>query len=72
MAAWCGDESRDDTDEIVVHIAWVAKRVRGGAHDGGHELIGLLEGGFLDVKSVRGNSGEGGIVEDNDGVGVFG
>lgn len=24
MAAWCRDQTGDDTDQVVVHIAWIS------------------------------------------------
>ena len=71
MAARGRDERRDDRDEVVVHVAGVAEGVCGGGHDGCHELVGLREGGFLDVQAVLGDVGEGFVVEDDDAVGVL-
>ena len=35
VAPGSGDQGGDDTDEVVVHIAWVTQRGRAGRHDGG-------------------------------------
>jgi hypothetical protein len=72
VALWCGDEGGDEADEIVVHVAGVAKGGGGGGHDGGDELVGLAEGGALHVELVLGDAVEGGVVEDDDRVGVLG
>ena len=52
MASRCRDECGYNADEVIVHIARVAESSCGGGHDGRDELIGLLEGRFLDVESV--------------------
>ena len=49
------DQRRDQTDQVVVHVAWVAQGGGGHGHDGGHQLIDLGEGGGGAVQSVCGN-----------------
>jgi hypothetical protein len=67
-----GDEGGEDGHQVVVHVARVAQGGGAGGHDGGDELVGLLEGGLLQVQAVGGNVGEGAVVEDDDRVGVLG
>lgn len=34
MAAWRRDQGGYDSDEVIVHVAWIAERTCAGRHDG--------------------------------------
>lgn len=65
------DQTGHDSDQIIVHVPGISQRRRRGGHHRSDELIGLLEGGLLDVKCVGCDSGEGAVVEDYHCVGVL-
>ena len=52
MAARCRDQRSNDPHQIIVHITRISKSSCARGHDGGNELIGLLERWLLYVKSV--------------------
>lgn len=65
MASRRGYQTRHQTDQIIVHVARVAKRGGGRRHDGRDELVGLCKGGVLDVQAVCEDLVEGGVVQDD-------
>lgn len=71
MASGRRNQTGDDTDQIVMHVAWVSQSSCASAHDRADELIRLLKGRLLDMKGVRCNARESAIVEDYDRVGVL-
>ena len=52
MAARCRDKRSNNSHQIIVHITRISKSSCARGHDGGNELIGLLERWLLYVKSV--------------------
>lgn len=71
MTSGCWNEPGKDADQVVVHVSRVAQGCRRGGHDGGHEGVGLRDGGDGDFEAVDGDPIESGVVEDHDGVCVL-
>lgn len=71
MAPRRRDQTRYNTDEIVMHVARIAQCRGGSGHDGADETVGLLERGFLDVECICCNPAQGAIVEDDHRIRVL-
>ena len=65
MAARCRNERSDNTNEIVMHVAWISEGCCAGRHNRRDQLIRLLEGGFLHVESICSYSRQRTIVKYN-------
>ena len=66
------NERCDETDKVIVHVSRVAQSGGTGTHDRRHQLVGLCEGGVLDMQHISSNAIQRGIVENNNRIRVVG
>lgn len=72
VTAGRGNETGQQTNEIVVHVSGIAQGGGGSRHDGGNQIIEVIDGGIVQAEPFRGDAIERGIVEHNDSVRRFG
>ena len=66
------NERSNNANEVIVHVARVAKGGCAGGHDSGDELIRLLERRLLDVKSVGSYPWQSAVIEHDHRVCILG
>lgn len=65
MKTRSGYESCDQTDEVVVHVAWVSEWSCARRHDCRDQRVDLGECGRVDFQALRCDSVQRRIVQDN-------
>lgn len=70
MATRGGDEGGDEADEVVVHVTGITQRRRRRGHHCRDERVQLTYSRVGKFQTVDGDAVEGGVVEDDDGIGI--
>mmetsp|Transcript_6258 Transcript_6258/g.10149 ORF Transcript_6258/g.10149 Transcript_6258/m.10149 type:complete len:200 (+) Transcript_6258:537-1136(+) len=66
------DQRGHQTDQVIVHVAWVPQGGGGGGHDGGHQRVQLGHGGVRDPEPVDRDPVERRVVQHHHRVRVEG